>query len=66
MCAHEATDNAALEPELSFIFVFSILVEAAHRFYKSKQQDEALKRNGKSEERKIARRQHERMNRVSM
>ena len=66
MCVHESTDNAALEPELSFIFVFTILVEAAHRFYKLKQQDEALKRNGKSEERKTARRRHECMNRVSM
>lgn len=40
------------------------VTEAAYRFYKTKCEEESLKRTGKDVEKKITRRRHERITRV--
>ena len=40
-------------------------VEAAYRFFKTQSEEDSLKRSGKSEVKKVARRRQERISRVS-
>ncbi len=42
-----------------------IIIDAAYRFYKSKSEEESIKRSGKAELKKVSRRRHERITRVS-
>ena len=45
--------------------ITTFILEAAYRFYKSKCEEEALRRSGKTESKKISQRRHERIARVS-
>ena len=42
-----------------------LLAEAAYRFFKTKSEEDSLKRSGKSEVKKVARRRQEHISRVS-
>ena len=44
---------------------YVLLAEAAYRFFKTKSEEDSLKRSGKSEVKKVAWRRQERISRVS-
>ena len=49
-----------------FVTLMSSMIAAAYRFYRTKSQQESLKRRGKSEQRKILCRRYERIVRVGL
>lgn len=57
-------DSDFLQVELIHYMTYFRIIDAAYRFYKSKCQEESLKRSGKAEEKKVSRRRHERITRV--
>ena len=47
------------------VLVDCLFAEAAYRFFKTKSEEDSLKRNGKAEIKKVCRRRQERLTRVS-